>query len=434
MKFFNMDSLKSVFNVSEKEWKPVIYSFLYFFCLMSSYFILRPVRDEMGIQAGVENMQWLFTGTFIVMLLVVPIFGYLLKKVRRTVLIPGIYIFFSLNILLFYATFQWLDFLFTSSVFFIWLSVFNLFVISIFWSFNSDIFNAEQAKRLYGPIAGGGSTGAIIGPVLTSFLVGKIGINSLLLISTLLLILATVFIHLLIKNKQKDNERSLIHSSDTNIWSGIKMMFKSPMLRQVGMFILFYTTISTFLYFEQAHIISNAYSSSSERTAFFGTRDLLVNTFTLLFQFFLTERIIRRWGVAFCLMLVPLVAAIGFMGLALSQSVILLLIVQVIYRSLSFAVQRPAREVLFTTVSVNERYKSKNFIDTAVYRGGDAISGWLFAGLASVISSLQVVALLTVPIAVGWLLSGRRIGKIFSQKTIKFNHDIQESNLAKKSA
>ncbi len=415
-----MDLLKLIFNVSDKEWKPVIYSFLYFFCLMSSYFILRPVRDEMGIQAGVENMQWLFTGTFVVMLLVVPVFGYLLKKIKRTILIPGIYIFFSLNILLFYALFQWLDLYFVSSIFFIWLSVFNLFVISIFWSFNSDIFSAEQAKRLYGPIAAGGSTGAIVGPILTSFLVGKIGVNSLLLISSVLLILATIFINLLIKSNQRGNERSLIHSADNNIWSGIKMMIQSPLLKQVGIFILLYTTISTFLYFEQAHIISQAFSSSNDRTFYFGTRDLMVNSLTLIFQFFLTGKIIRRWGITFCMMLVPIVAMIGFLGLGLSQSVYLLLTIQVVYRSLSYSIQRPAREVLFTSVSVDERYKSKNFIDTALYRGGDAISGWLFAGLASVISSLQIVALIAVPIALGWMLTGKNIGKIFSQKIIKF--------------
>ncbi len=434
MKIFRMDPLKLFFNVTDKEWKPVAYSFLYFFCLMSSYFILRPVRDEMGIQAGVENMQWLFTGTFVVMLLVVPVFGYLLKKVKRTLLIPGIYIFFSLNILLFYVSFSWFEISFMSSVFFIWLSVFNLFVISIFWSFNSDMFNSEQAKRLYGPIAAGGSSGAIVGPIITSFLVGRIGISSLLLISAGLLVMATLFIMLLLKNNQGDNIRRLNQQEGTSIWSGIKMMFQSPLLKQIGVFILLYTTISTFLYFEQAHIISDAYSSSSDRTQFFGTRDLLVNSFTLIFQFFLTEKIIRNWGIAFCLMVVPFVAAIGFFGLGLSQSVYLLLAVQVAYRSLSFAVQRPAREVLFTSVSVDERYKSKNFIDTALYRGGDAISGWLFAGLSAVISSLQIIAFVTIPIAIGWMLSGRRIGKIFGQKTINYYGTIEESSLSKKSA
>ncbi len=420
MKFLTMDLLKSVFNVSDGEWKRVLYSFLFFFFLMSSYFILRPVRDEMGIQAGVENMQWLFTGTFVAMLVVVPVFAYLLRKIKRTVLIPGIYIFFSLNILLFYASFQWLNLSVISGIFFIWLSVFNLFVISIFWSFSSDIFSTEQAKRLYGPIAAGGSTGAILGPMVTSVLVEKIGIDNLLMISSGLLLLATIFINKLIRECRSDNERNLTYQMDKDIWSGIKMMIQSPLLRHVGVFILLYTTISTFLYFEQAHIVSEAFSSSSDRTAYFALRDLLVNSFTLVFQFFLTEKIIRKWGVAFCLMLVPLVAVVGFLGLAFSQSVYLLLVFQVAYRSLSFSVQKPAREILFTSVSVGERYKSKNFMDTAWYRGGDAMSGWLFAGLVSVISSLQMVALITVPIALGWMLSGKKIGKIFSQKIIKF--------------
>ncbi len=430
-----MNYLFRVFNLSREEMRLVSASFSYFFFLMSSYFILRPVRDEMGIQAGVENMQWLFTGTFLVMLIIVPIFGYLIKKIPRNLLLIRIYLFFAGNILLYFFLFQWVPSGFIYASFFIWLSVFNLFVISIFWSFHADIFSPDQAKRLFGPIAAGGSTGAICGPLIATSLVGTIGIINLLLISTILLLVATYFLKLLITKTSESGSHHLTIYTSKSIWQGLILMWHSPFLKQLGLFILLYTSVSTFLYFEQAHIISKAYTLPADRTLYFGTRDLLVNSLTLIFQFFLAEQIFRKVGIAIALMTAPFIASLGFLALGIHQSVAVLLVIQILYRTFNFSIQKPSREILFTRLSTAEKYNSKNFIDTAIYRGGDAISGWLFTGLNAVVSSLQVISFLAIPIAVAWMLSGFKLGDMFKtlSLTIERNEN-NNSNITKKSA
>ncbi len=434
MNLRNMTLIQRAFNISKTEWRLVRSSFLYFFFLMSSYFILRPVRDEMGISAGVDNMQWLFTGTFIVMLFIIPVFGFLMKKVPRHQLLPKIYVFFIANILFFYLLFKITTSPVLAACFFIWLSVFNLFVISIFWSFNADLFDSEQAKRLYGPIAAGGSCGAICGPLIATYCVGLVGVNNLLLISAGLLLIATFFLIDLVKKSKKTQTDNLKTVSISSVWQGLLLLRRSPFLKQIGLFILLYTSVSTFLYFEQAHIISEAFTSSADRTFYFGTRDLLVNSLTLILQFFLTERFLRKAGIVIALMIVPFIAAAGFLSLGLHQGVITLLIVQVLYRSLNFSIQRPSRELLFTGLTVHEKYNSKNFIDTVIYRGGDAISGWLFTGLNTLISSLHIISLFAVPIAAVWMLTGFRIGKMFNVITSKTNNHENPIIISKKSA
>lgn len=434
MNFQVMVLIQRVFNISSGEWRQMFSSFLYFFFLMSGYFMLRPIRDEMGIKAGVDNMQWLFTGTFLVMVLIIPAFGFLMQRVPRYRLLPRIYLFFTGNIILFYFFFQWISSNFLSAAFFIWLSVFNLFVISIFWSFNADIFNSEQAKRLYGPIAAGGSSGAIFGPLMATLLVNFIGVLNLLLVSAGMLLVATYFLKELIRKSGRTNDNELKANTQTSIWQGLLLLWRSPFLKQIGLFILFYTSISTFLYFEQAHIISNAFTSSIDRTTYFGTRDLLVNSFTLLLQFFLAERIIRKVGITVALIVVPSIAILGFGALGIHQSVVVLLIIQILYRSLNFSIQRPAREMLFTRLTVHEKYNSKNFIDTVIYRGGDALSGWLFATLNAIISSLQVISFLAIPIAMGWLWSALKIGKMFNSVSLKISKNENQTNITKKSA
>lgn len=425
-----MSLLNKVFNINNSEWKPTAFSFLYFLFLMSSYFILRPVRDEMGIQAGIKNMQWLFTATFISMLLIVPVFGILSKRIARQQLIPSIYFFFTLNILVFYFLFDASSSTIIPALFFVWLSVFNLFAISIFWSFSSDIFTTEQAKRLYGPIAAGGSIGAIIGPILTTLLVNNIGIQNLLLISALLLSISALFATKLMKygNQVEINSKKM----NSDIWSGAKSLFQTHKLRQLSLFILLYTTISTFLYFQQAHIVSDQYASPEDRTMYFGIRDLLINSITLLFQFLISTRIIYSFGVTKSLVIVPLVASVGFLSLSLNQSIVVLLVFQILYKSLSRSIQRPAREVLFTSVGLEDKYRTKNIIDTTIYRGGDAMSGWLFTAISSAIASFQAIALVTLTFTLVWASTAIQTGKSFALKTIHHGNN-EEDHLKKKS-
>lgn len=396
--------------------------------------MLRPVRDEMGIQAGVENMQWLFTGTFLVMLAVVPLFGYLLKKVPRRTLIPAIYLFFSLQIITFYLIFKMADSRVASVAFFIWLSVFNLFVVSVFWSFSSDIFRPCQAKRLFGPIAAGGSLGALLGPVLTTTLVREAGVLNLLLIAAFFLMASTWFVHQLLKSTDHRKREAMSRPIEGSTWGGLLLILKSRKLMQISAFILLYTTLSTFLYFQQVHIVSEAMTTPEARTAYFGLRDLLVNAFTLVIQCFFTDKIIRKWGMSMCLMVVPFVAVMGFLFLGINPSVYVLLTFQVAYRSLNFSLQRPAREMLFTSVSEEERYASKNFIDTAVYRGGDALGGWAFAILAPVVVSLPMLSFLAIPMAVLWVFSGRSIGRHFHYLNNVSYESIESLPVQKKSA
>lgn len=387
----------------------------------------------MGIRAGLENMQWLFTGTFVSMLLLVPLFALLTKAIARNILIPSIYIFFALNILAFYFAFHLFESEILSVAFFIWLSVFNLFVISIFWSFNSDVFGTRQARRLYGPIAAGGSSGALAGPAIAAFLAGTVGVNNLLLIASGFMLLATFFVIKLAKSR-KPTAEPLHTKMSGGLFEGLRLIMQSPLLKQISLFLLLYTTLSTILYFEQAHIVSQAFSSSSDRTSYFGFQDLFVNAITLFLQFFVTEKVMRKKGIIFCLMLVPVITSLGFFSLGLSQSVYLLFGIQVLYRSFNFSIQRPAREVLFTSVSVEERYRSKNFIDTVVYRGGDAASGWLFTGLSSLVGSIQNIAFITIPVAVAWAAAGFRTGKLFNHKIHTLNEESIEPVVAQKSA
>ena len=317
-------------------------------------------------------------------------------------------------------------------LFFIWLSVFNLFAISLFWSLSSDLFSTEQAKRFYGPIAAGGSLGAIAGPIITTTIISKIGIQNLLLVSSAFLTMATWMVYKLISNygKNKKIVRSWIGGRTLD---GFISIWKSPLLKQIAIYLLLYTSVSTFLYFEQAHIISSTFDSGLDRTRYFATRDLLVNGITLLIQFLLLESIIKKWGIIFSLTLVPIFTMIGFILIGINQSYQVLLAVQVIYRSLNHSIQRPSREILFTPMSRLERYRSKNLIDTAIYRGGDALSGWFFSALTSLIGSMQLISLVVIPIALFWMISGQRAAGIFNLMTSKLHKD-EKQIFAKRSA
>ncbi|KAB2847073.1 MAG: MFS transporter [Melioribacteraceae bacterium] len=413
VKFF-YERVHKVFLVKKEEVSAVLFSFFYNFCLLSSYYILRPFRDEMGITSGVNNLQWLFTATFFSMLLIVPIYGFTIKKLGRRKFIPYIYYFFILNIFLFYILFKFrIEVKILAMVFFVWLSVFNLFVVSVFWSLLADVFSTEQAKRLFGIITAGGSAGAITGPAITAFLTQSIGAANLLLLSGLLLLLASVFAQLLIKwssfNKNYSvNDVEAINYG--NIFSGITEILKSSYLLKISLLIILYTAVSTFLYFEQAHIVEKEISDSSVRTSLFGFIDLATNILAISSQFFITSRVIKKYGLALLLAVIPFLVMFGFAGLSLQTILPVVIITQVIHRAGNFSFQRPGREILFTTVSYNAKYKAKNFIDTVVYRGGDALTGWLFTILLTLQLSLSAIAFIAVPIAFLWMITGYKLG------------------------
>jgi len=411
--------LRRLVDVRENEVHALFWACAYFFSLLCAYYILRPLRDEMGIAGGVKNLPWLFTGTFLGMLAAVPLFSAAVARYPRRVFIPLAYRFFALNILGFFALFwsgigtEWV-----ARAFFIWSSVFNLFVISVFWSYMADLFRNEQGRRLFGFIAAGGSLGALAGPALTATLAGPLGTRNLLLVSAVLLEFAVLCVNRLNRwsaaqhpASEPGAPRAMGHSGpspdgDARIGGGILAGFgnvaRSRYLSGIALFILLFTLTSTFLYLEQARIVRDSSDDPALRTATFAQIDLLVNGLTLAIQTLLTGRLIRRLGVGVALAIVPLLTGAGFALLAAAPQLTVLMIFQGLRRAADYAVTRPAREILFTVVPREDKYKSKNFIDNVVYRGGDAASGWLFAGLGALGFGLGAMAGAVLAASMAW--------------------------------
>lgn len=415
-------ALARVVVVREDEVRALLWSFLYFFFLLAGYYVLRPLRDEMGIAGGVKNLQWLFTATFAAMLVAVPLFGALVARFPKRRIVPAVYRFFIVNILIFFALFQvegWK--VHVARAFFVWVSVYNLFVVSVFWSFMADLFRNEQARRLFGFIAAGGTAGALAGPALTATLAVPFGPVNLLLISALGLEIAVQCVHQLLRAVGSADagktEQARTEADATNapiggsVWAGATEVFRSPYLLAIGVYVVLYTVTSTFLYFQQAHIVADTFRDPAERTRLFAQMDFLVSTLTITVQAFVTGRFMRRFGVGAALAFVPLVTAIGFLALAANPVLVVLVAFGVLRRAGEFAISKPGREVLYTVVSPERKYKAKNFIDTVVYRGGDATSGWLYTGIAALGLTLPAIALATALAAGGWLVLAVMLGR-----------------------
>ncbi len=396
--------LNRLAHVQPGEWAAVLWSFAYFFCLLCSYYVLRPVRDEMGIQAGVGNLPWLFTATFFAMLAAAPLFGWVSSRFPRRQFLPFVYLFFVANLLLFYLLFRQKTALeVTTKAFFVWVSVFNLFVVSVFWSFMADLYDTGQARRLYGFIAAGGSLGAITGPALTTLLASPLGPVNLLLISAGFLIAAVYCIHRLdgwaAASSQALARDTLVGGG---VLDGIKLVARSRYLLGICLYVVFYSTLSTFLYFQQQTIVKATIASSEERTALFASLDLVVNFGTFVLQLLLFSRFLQRFGLAAGLVLVPLFSVAGFLALGFVPTLAVLIVFGVLRRMGEFTISKPARETLFNALSADEKYKAKNFMDTAVYRAGDMASGWIFTGLQQVGIALAGMSFLSVPLSVVW--------------------------------
>lgn len=393
----------------------LIISFVYFFSLLCAYYIIRPLRDEMGILGGINNLPWVFTGTFVVILAMVPLYGWVSSRYPRRQFLPLIYSFFILNLLLFYTLFYFeISPAHVAQSFFIWVSVFNLFVVSVFWSFMNDIYDKDQAKRLFGSIAAGGTLGALCGPILTTWLAQPLGTHNMLLISAVLLLTPIVCIkklsHWFKQQPQSQHDNSYQNPIGGHWLAGFSLVIRSPYLLGIGLLILIFSTLSTFLYFQQASIIQDMFSNSAERTSVFAMMDLAVNSLTILIQIFLTGRIVKSLGLAWTLALIPLLLVVGFIMLSVSPVISILIVVQVLRRAGNYSIMRPAREMLYVVLGREEKYKAKNFIDTVVYRGGDAVSAWVYDGMRGIGLSLGQIAFVAAPIAAIWALIAYRLG------------------------
>jgi AAA family ATP:ADP antiporter len=408
-------ALKLIADVEPRETKAVVISFAYFFFLLASYFILRPLRDTMGTVYGVEHLQELFTGTFLLSFIVAPVFAGLASRIRLSVFLPSVYGFVAVTMLVFYVLFQSdADNRWIAAGFYVWISTFNLLIVSVFWSLMADIFSTAQAKRLFGFVAGGGSAGAIGAPAFITLFVDAIGTNALLLISAAGFTITAFLVRLLETEKRKFataeedvRKTTLNHSLGGNPFDGFTLLFRSRFLLLIALFLLLMTWISTAIYFQLGDLISKEFDSPAARTQAYASIDLATNTFAMLIQMFGTGRFIQRFGVTTALLLNPLIIVVTFLAVVFSPVLLVLGGIQVMRRVSEFAIAKPARDMLFTVVDQQSRYKAKNVIETVVYRFGDLTSAWMSAavlpfGLAGMVVFGIVIAAFWFPIS--WLL------------------------------
>ena len=398
--------LRRMVHVREGEARAVLGSFAYFFCLLCGYYLLRPLREEMGIRGGVGKLHWVFSATFVAMIVAVPFYSAVVSRVPRARAIPIVYRFFLSNMAIFWALLhfevapEW-----TARAFFVWISVYNLFVVSVFWSFMADLFTSEQGRRLFGFVAAGGSAGALTGPALAGLLVQPLGVANLVLLSGLLLEASAQLAAGLARGARRRGAPSASAHLERGVggspFAGFALVFKSRYLFALGLQTLFVTVTSTFLYFQQAHIVSGALADSARRTQLFAAVDFSVNVLALLLQAFATAPIIAAAGLGVALALHPLVTAVGLAAVAVAPSLLVITGAQAVRRAVHYAIERPAREVLFTVVTREQKYKAKGFIDTVVYRGGDAVSAWIQAGLLGF--GLAASAVLGLPVTAAWI-------------------------------
>ncbi len=415
-----MGFLTRLVAVEKGEVRPMLWAVAYYFLLLAAYFVIRPIRDEMGVAGGVGNLQWLFLGTLIGMLLFHPIYTALVSKLRRSLFIPLSYTFFALNILVFWFLFRNIDegsAIWAGRVFFVWTSVFNLFVVSIFWSLMADLFRPGQAARLFGFVAVGGTIGAVTGSSITAFLAEILTPNNLLLVSATLLGLAILAARQLMKSAPRRNDEDMTVSVDADapvggkILDGIRFVFSSPYLLGIVGYMFLYTVTATFLYFQQAEIVEVSFSDRTLRTVFFARVDLAVNSLTAIMQIFLTGRIVRRIGVALALATLPLVCILGFIAIGATPTLLAIAVFQILRRTSNYAIARPCREMLYTVIPRGAKYKAKNFIDTFIYRVGDQIGAWSYTGLAAIGLTTAGISMVAAPLAAVWLGIGLWLGR-----------------------
>ncbi|MGH7887999.1 MAG: NTP/NDP exchange transporter [Candidatus Binatia bacterium] len=409
--------LRRVIDVRPAELRALGWSWLYIFSVLFSYYILRPIRDDMGVAGGVENLQWLFTGTLLGMLVVNPPFAALVAKLPRVKFIAFTYRFFAANLLIFVVLLHLASAeqnIWIGRMFFIWASVFNLFVVSVFWALMVDVFDSDQSKRLFGFIAAGATLGGIVGSSVTAALAKQVPATYLLLGSALLLEAAVFCVGRLsglsaaLSQRPARSDEALIGGS---VFSGFSHAVKSPYLINVSLFLLLFAITSTFLYFQQAEIARKFFTDRGARTAFFARVDLWVNLLTLGAQLFLTGRTIKWIGVGLTLAILPLLSSVGFTVLAWTPTIAVLVAYQTIRRAGNFAFARPTREVLFTVVPREDKYKAKSFIDTVVYRLGDQVGAWSYAGLGALGLAMTGISLVAVPISIAWLVNSLWLGR-----------------------
>ena len=414
--------LKKASKIEAHEVNATLSSFLFVVLLMSAYYILRPVRDAMASDWSDAEVSWLWTLNFFISTAVVALYGVAVARFRFRLLVPAMYGFFALTFVVFYVSSSaFVDRTLIDKAFYLWVSVFSLFHISVFWSFMSDLFSKEQAGRLFSIIAAGASVGGLIGPSVPSFFSESLGSDNLMLIASVMLLLPIpIIFHLQsLKSSVLQNGLAAPVSSTAKIggnpFAGFKLFFSNPYLLAIGLFIFLYTGISSFVYFELKNLLADL--SRAERTAVWAQMDLAVNTLSIATGLFATGRIVTKFGMPFTIALVPVLICVGLIVIAISPLMAVVVGLQIVRRAGNYAVTRPAREMLFTRVDRETRFKAKPVIDIVAYRGGDTIMAWLFTGLTQGLGlGLAAVALVGAGIAALWAIVGIYLGRWFERE------------------
>lgn len=411
--------LARLFNVRDHEAPVVGAGLAMFFLLFAGYFMLRPIRETMGVAGGVDNLQWLFTGTFVATLVVLPLYGWIASKVARRRIVPWVFGMVVASLLAYGAAMLATpDDVWLARTFYIWVSVINLLMISLAWSVLADVMESHEAKRLFALIAAGASLGGLAGPLLTTLLVKPLGHGGLMLVSAVLIGASAATATWLHRWRDRNPLPAGASSSEQrqrplggNPFAGATAVFRSPYLLGIAFFVLLLATVTTFLYFEQAKLVAERFTSKEEQTQVFGLIDTVVQTLAILSQLFITGRIAQKLGVGVLLVAVPVIMAGGFLWLALSPVFAVFVVVMVVRRAGEYAFVRPGREMLYTVVPAEQKYKAKNFIDTVVYRGGDALSGWVKRALDVLAEHPAAAMFIGAGVAAAWAVTGVALGR-----------------------
>jgi len=396
-----------VVDVRPNEIRALWLGFAFHFIILTAYYIVRPIRDSIAASNRLETLPWMFTATLIVMLIANAIFAAIVGRMERRKFIPFAYAFFILVLLLFFALMRTgspAQQVWTGRAFYVWVSVFNLFNTAIFWAFMTDLFTVEQGKRLYGFIAVGGSLGAIAGAYITKNLVRDIGPANLVAISATLFAIVCFIVRFFPSNftGQSKTASQQEEKIGGNIWSGITHIARSPYLFGLALAILLYTATSTWAYFQQSDLARAALKTPNDRTQFLASLEIWVNTITVVIQIFFTGRFLKWFGVAFTLTALPFLSMLGFTAMAIGPSLVVLAFFQVIRRAAAYALMRPSREILFTVLKREDKYKVKSVTDTLGYRVGDQLGAWSYGGLHGAGLNLNVISWIAVPVTAAW--------------------------------
>ena len=398
-----------------------LWAFSYFFMLLAGYYVLRPLRDQMGIAGGVKTLPWMFTATFVTLLVLQPIYGALVKKLPRRWFIAIVYQFFVANLAIFWLLLR-LDVstVIVARVFFVWVSVFNFFAVAVFWSLMADLFTSEQGKRLFGFIGAGGTAGGLLGPLITIGFSVPFGPTNLLLVAIVFLELVVFCVYRLERCVARGNgSQQGARRIGGSMFSGIVALFRSRYLLGMAIWVSLLSFGGTILYLEQANIVAASVHGAGAQTRLFASIDLAVGLLTLVTQVLATGQLLKRFGTGASAGALPAVYIIGFAVLALAPALSVVFIFQVAQRWMNFAIANPARQVFFTVVGRDEKYKAKNMIDVVVLRGSDAVYAPLFDGLQAIGLKISGIALCALPVVIAWLALSARLGRSQERRALE---------------